>query len=96
MTTFREVFAACLPIAEAWLTDVVAGAVSSAIAAEREKEKPSRNYSRDEVCQLLHVSKPTLWEKTRKGAISSIKVGRRVLYAEKEVKRVLEGGWKNG
>lgn len=81
-----------LPVFENWLRNTVRDEMERTLEAEREKARPERNLTRDEVCNLLHISKPTLWKKTKQGEINAITIGRRVLYAESEVKRYLEEG----
>ena len=83
---------AMLPVFENWLRNTVRDEMEKTLEAEREKARPERNLTRDEVCNLLHISKPTLWKKTKQGEINAITIGRRVLYAESEVKRYLEEG----
>ena len=87
----KNVVGEILPVIEQWLRATVREEMQNSLEADRQKLKPERNYSRDEVCALLHISKPTLWKKTKGGEIESINVGRRVLYRESEVKRLLEG-----
>lgn len=43
-------------------------------------------YSREEVCDLLHISKPTLKKLSDKGILSPIKLGdRRVLFDSEQI-----------
>ena len=88
----NNLFSSALPFVETWLRGVVSDEVRKTLDEERQKVKPERNLTRNEVCELLHISKPTLWKKTKQGEISAITIGRRVLYAESEVKRYLEEG----
>ena len=88
----KNVVSEILPVIEQWLRATVREEMQNSLEADRQKLKPERNYSRDEVCALLHISKPTLWKKTKDGDIESIHVGRRVLYPESVVKRLLEVG----
>lgn len=81
-----------LPVIERWLRATVREEMQNSLELDRQKLKPERNYSREEVCALLHISKPTLWKKTKEGEIESIHVGRRVLYPESAVKRLLKAG----
>ena len=92
MEEIKNVMGAMLPVFENWLRNTVRDEMERTLEAEREKARPERNLTRDEVCNLLHISKPTLWKKTKQGEISAITIGRRVLYAESEVKRYLEEG----
>lgn len=94
MEEIKNVMGAMLPVFENWLRNTVRDEMERTLEAEREKARPERNLTRDEVCNLLHISKPTLWKKTKQGEISAITIGRRVLYAESEVRRVLsENGY---
>lgn len=77
------------PIAEKILRPIIAQEVQKAIALDREAERPEKMYSRDEVCQMLHITPTTLWSRTKKGRIHATKNGRRVLFSESEVKRLM-------
>lgn len=88
----NNLFSEALPFVETWLRGVVSDEVRKTLDEERQKAKPERNLTRDEVCNLLHISKVTLWKLTKEKKISAITIGRRVLYAESEVKRYLEEG----
>ena len=90
-TILNSLLAEALPIAENWLRKVIREEVRRTIEEERQKARPERYLSRDEVCQLIGISKPTLWKKTKDGEIKATTVGRRVTYAESEVKRFMEG-----
>ena len=82
-------FASLAPTFEKWLRDTVSEEVTKALEADRQKQKPCKQFSRDEVCQMLNISKPTLWAKTKAGEIRATHIGRRVLYDEAEIKRFL-------
>ena len=88
----NDLFSEALPFVETWLRGVVSDEVRKTLDEERQKAKPERNLTRDEVCELLKVSKVTLWKLTKEKKINAITIGRRVLYAESEVKRYLEEG----
>ncbi len=90
-TILSSLLAEALPIVEEWLRKVVADEVRRTIQEEQEKAKPERYLSREEVCKLCGISKPTLWKKTKEGEIKATKIGRRVTYAESEIKRFMEG-----
>ena len=89
METISSLVGEILPVFETWLRATVRDEMQRTLEADRQKAKPERNYSRDEVCALLHISKPTLWQKTKNGEIEATHIGRRVLYSETAVKRFL-------
>lgn len=86
-----NILAEALPTVETWLRGVVADEVRRTLQEEQKKARPERFLSRNEVCELLGISKPTLWKKTKDGEIKSQNINRRVFYAESEVKRFMEG-----
>lgn len=87
----NSLLAEALPVAESWLRQVIRDEVRRTLQEERQKARPERYLSRDEVCKMIGISKVTLWKKTDDGLIKATKVGRRVTYAESEVKRFMEG-----
>lgn len=88
----NDLFSEALPFVETWLRGVVSDEVRKTLDEERQKAKPERNLTRDEVCELLKVSKVTLWKLTKEKKINAITIGRRVFYIESEIKRFLEEG----
>lgn len=76
---------------EPGLRAIVRDEVIKAIDSARQQAKPERMLTRREVSQLLHISLPTLWSRVKEGKINASKNGRRVLFAETEIKRYLEG-----
>lgn len=90
-TILSSLMAEALPIAEDWLRNVIRDEVRRTIQEEQQKARPERYLSRDEVCKLIGISKPTLWRKTKDGEIKATTIGRKVTYAESEVKRFMEG-----
>lgn len=83
-----------LPLVETWLRSVIADEVQKALEADRMSAKPERYLSREEVSSLLGISTHTLWERTRSGKIKATYIGRRVTYAESEIKRFMtENGY---
>ena len=78
-----------MPVFEDWLRETVREEMIKTLEADRQKAKPERMLTRDEVCKMLHISKPTLWQKTKSGEIECVKVGRRVLYKEGTIKKWL-------
>ena len=91
MDTLTTIVAEVLPIFENWLRATVRDEMLKTLAADRAQAKPESMLTREEVCELLHISKPTLWLKTKNGEIECVRVGRRVLYAESTIKKFMEG-----
>ena len=79
-----------LPVFENWLRVTVRDEMLKTLAADRAQAKPENMLTREEVCELLHISKPTLWLKTKNGEIECVRVGRRVLYSESSIKKYME------
>lgn len=52
--------------------------VSEALANQEPPKK--RYYTRKEVCEILHITLPTLWSMVKSGKVSQKKVGTRCLY----------------
>lgn len=88
-TILNNLLSDALPFIEEWLRQVVSDEVSRTLENERKKARPERYLSRSEVCNLLGISAPTLWKKTKDGEIKATTIGRRVTYAESEVKRFM-------
>ena len=70
--------------------------IAEAIMQERERfknesstEVKERYLTRSEVAKNLGVSKPTLCRWMNKGILIPKKIGRRILYAESEINKVL-------
>ena len=57
-----------------------------------EKPEDEGFYDRDEICELLHITYPTLWRIEKTGILKSQKVGRRNLYSKKEVNLLIKSG----
>lgn len=78
-----------LPKVEEWLRGIVSNEVAKVLHQQEQEKKPEKTYTRDEVCEIAHISKPTLWKKTKSGEIRATNIGRRVVYLESEVKKIL-------
>ena len=51
---------------------------------------PDKFYSREEAAEMLHISKPTLYMRTKNGQIKASYFGKRVLYKHKDIMSALE------
>ena len=91
METITTMVAEVLPIFENWLRATVRDEMLKTLATDRALAKPEKMLTRDEVCEILHISKPTLWTKTKNGELECVKAGRRVLYSESAIKKYMEG-----
>ena len=91
METITTMVAEVLPIFENWIRSAVRDEMLKTLEADRAQAKPEKMLTREEVCEILHISKPTLWQRTKKGKIECVRVGRRVLYAESTIKKYMEG-----
>ena len=80
-----------LPHVENFFRVIVREELEKTLEADHEKEKPVKMYSRAEACEVLKISKVTLWAKEKAGEIRAQRVGRRVLFSEQELKRFMEG-----
>lgn len=78
-----------MPMLAEWLRETISQEVAKALEADRAKQKPEKMFTRDEVCALLGISKPTLWARTKAGDLRCTKVGRRVLYKESDIKQAI-------
>ena len=82
------------------LRQVVTEIVEEVCAKRGFNEKPSEEegewLTREEVCDMLHITYTTLWRKENEGVIKKRKMGRRNLYSKKEVMDIffsaIEGG----
>ena len=66
--------------------------LQAAIAAAPSPESPSCAYlTTRQVCDMLHISKPTVWRHVKSGSLKMRKVGARSLFKESEVRGLVEG-----
>lgn len=75
------------------LRDLLDGAMKFAMQTIKERDEPEY-YTREEICELLHVSKPTLHNYRKKGLVPEpIKVdGGRVLFNKVDVHQAISSG----
>ena len=92
MDMITTLAAEVLPVFEEWLRRTVRDEVTNALQADRNAARPEKMLTRDEVCAILRISKPTLWAMTKEGKISCVRNGRRVLYRESSIKNYMEEG----
>ena len=75
------------------LKQVVAEIVEKICAKRKLSERTSNGdgewLTREEVCDMLHITYTTLWRKENEGVIRKHKIGRRNLYSRKEVEALL-------
>ena len=71
------------------LRQVVTEIVEEVCTKRGLSEKPSQGedewLTREEVCDMLHITYTTLWRKEKDGKIKKHKMGRRNLYSKNEV-----------
>lgn len=89
MNKLTLVFEEVLPLIQEWLRTVINEEVTKALEADHQKKRLPKQYSRQEVCKMLGISMPTLWAKTKCGELKATKIGRRVVYDEREIQRFL-------
>ena len=65
------------------LADTIADKVIAKIKAE-DSNKP-KYYTRKELCEILHVTNPTVIEMVKRGEIREKKIGGRILYDAAEI-----------
>ena len=54
------------------------------------QEKSDEYYTRDQVCERLHITYTTLWRMQKEGIIIVHKLGGRNLYSKKEISSLLK------
>ena len=93
MREVEKLFNALVPGLETWLRNVVSDEVQKALEAEQQKKRPVKTYTREQVAQMAHISKVSLWKRMKEGKITPLpNSGRRVIFSEEEVKRFLKEG----
>lgn len=65
------------------LAEAIAEKVAAKIKAE-DSNKP-KYYTRKELCEILHVTNPTVIEMAKRGEICEKKIGGRILYDAAEI-----------
>ena len=85
-----NVLSEVLPAIETWLRNTVRDEMERTLADDHKRQKPTKQYSRKETAKMLGVSLMTLWNMEKRGEIKPTRIGRRVLFDESEIKRILE------
>lgn len=82
------------------LRQVVTEIVEEVCTKRGLNEKPSEEegewLTREEVCDMLHITYTTLWRKENEGVIKKHKMGRRNLYSKKEVMEIFSSAIADG
>jgi excisionase family DNA binding protein len=78
------------------LKEVIAEVLESIAGKDRQSEQPFNQeggyYTRDELCDYLHITYTTLWRMEKRGEIRAHKMGRRCLYDKREVQALMSRG----
>lgn len=67
------------------VTEIVEEACTKRGLNEKSDMEESEWLTREEVCDMLHITYTTLWRKENEGVIKKHKMGRRNLYSKREV-----------
>ena len=83
---------ALMPIFEPFLNIIAEKVAEKIIPIIREpKRLEQKLYSREEVCDLLRISKPTLKKLSDNGLLQPIKMGdRRILFDAEQIRQVID------
>jgi len=75
------------------LVQEIAKAVSKELATKPPTDQPAQDdlLSREEAARLLHITLPTLRQRTKEGRLRGYRMGARVLYRRSEVIASLRG-----
>lgn len=78
-----------IPAIESWLRATVSDEVNKVLEADRQKRKYVKQYTREETCEKLGIALSTLWAWTKSGRINAVHIGKKPMYTEEEINRVL-------
>lgn len=90
MDNMTNVLSEVLPAIETWLRNTVRDEMERTLADDHKRQIPTKQYSRKETAKILGVSLMTLWNMQKRGEIKPTRIGRRVLFDESEIKRILD------
>ncbi|HSQ84604.1 MAG TPA: helix-turn-helix domain-containing protein [Desulfobacterales bacterium] len=71
------------------LEQLVMKALLKVKAMEKEAPAEMKYYTREQVCEILHISLSTLETYVKKGAITCSRVGKRVLFTQDDIDKAL-------
>lgn len=79
------------------LEEIVVGIVEKIVGKNQQSvlstEESDEYYTRDQVCERLHITYTTLWRLEKRGIISANKIGRRNLYSKNAVDKLIKSGY---
>lgn len=70
------------------VTEIVEEVCTKRVLNEKKSIDESEWLTREEVCDMLHITYTTLWRKEKCGVIRKYKVGRKNLYNIKDVNAI--------
>ena len=93
MITETNQFGWIFTLDEEKLRKIIAGTVQELLEQRDALARPEKLYTTEEAANLLNISKITLhrWKDAGRIAPVQVKGSRKLLYAESEIKRVLNG-----
>lgn len=78
------------------VTEIVEGVCAKRGFNEKPSEEEGEWLTREEVCDMLHITYTTLWRKENEGVIKKHKMCRRNLYSKKEVMDIFSSAIESG
>ena len=78
------------------VTEIVEEVCTKRVLNEKKSIDESEWLTREEVCDMLHITYTTLWRKENEGVIKKHKMGRRNLYSKKEVMDIFSSAMESG
>jgi hypothetical protein len=78
------------------VTEIVEEVCTKCGLNEKPSEEEGEWLTREEVCDMLHITYTTLWRKENEGVIKKHKMGRRNLYSKKEVMDIFSSAIEDG
>lgn len=72
------------------LKEVIRSVIKEELQVLQSKRSESRNFTRNEVVDLLKISLPTLQRDTQLGVIKGFRIGTRILYKSEDIEESLK------